>query len=162
MPSKKESEPLVSRVQSLFQQLSAAAATLNTASDRLSKLVAELDAALKTLNVGLVCWVDIRPARTSEDGLETWSEQVGYAKISGKWGIALRTVHENLNWPLDDHVEEWAFSEAPRQLRLKAVDLIPALLDNLAKTAADNTKKITEKTDEAQQLLTAIKGGASR
>ena len=161
MPSKSESEPLVSRVQSAFQQLSAAATTLNTASDRLSKLVAELDSALKTLNVGLVCWVNIDDPSFSEDGQEEYSEQVGYAKINGKWGIAVRTVND-VAWAQHVGVEEWAFSDAPRHLRLKAIDLIPALLDELAKEASENTKKITEKTEEVQQLVTAIKGGVRR
>jgi hypothetical protein len=161
MPSKNESEPLVSRVQSSFQQLSTAASTLNSASDRLSELVAELDSSLKTLNVGLVCWVDINRPWTSADGLRTYSQKVGYAKISGKWGVAVRTVdrHEYDDYP---DTEEWAFSEAPRQLRLEAVEFIPQLLEKLAKEAEKHTREVTEKTDQVQQLVTAVKGSVRR
>jgi hypothetical protein len=90
-----------------------------------------------------------------------YSEQVGYAKISGKWGIAVRTVSE-VSWRPDAHIEEWAFSDAPCQLRLEAIDFVPQLLDELAKEAADNTKKITEKTEELQQLVAAVKGSMRR
>lgn len=161
MTAKKDHEPLVPRVQSSFQQLSAAASTLNSASDRLSKLVAELDSALKPLNVGLVCWVDIEPPWTSQDGLGISSEQIGYAKISGKWGIALRTVDQYLNMG-EEHIEHWAFNDAPRQLRLKGIDRIPELLDELARKAAETTKQIAKKTEEVQQLVSAVKGSVSQ
>jgi hypothetical protein len=161
MPSKNEPELLVPRVQSSFQQLSAAAATLNTASDRLSKLVAELDSVLKPLNVGIDCWVDIGPVSMSPDGSGAYSEQIGYTKTGGKWGIALRTVEEFFQ--IGEHsIKEWAFSEAPRELRLRGIDCIPDLLDELAKDAAKTTKEITEKTDEVQRLVSALKGSVSR
>jgi hypothetical protein len=163
MPPKQTPEPLPlpARVQSSFQQLSIAASALNTASDRLSKLVGQIDAALKPLNVGLECWVNIGIPLHSEDGEQEYREQVGYAKIGGKWGIALKTVDE-LIFRDDAHIEQWAFNDAPRQLRLKAIDYIQDLLAELSKEAAKFTEKIAQKTGEVQQLVSALKGGANQ
>lgn len=161
MPSKKESEPLPVKVQSSFQQLADAAKTLNAASDRFSKLVAEIDTALKPLNIGLVCWVNIGGPWRSEDGEQEYREQVGYAKIGGKWGIALRTVNEVV-YRDDSDIEQWLFNDAPRQLRLKAIDFIPDMLCELSKEAANFTEKITKKTVDVQQLVSALKGSAKQ
>ena len=163
MINKKEFESLSSRVHSSFQQLAAAASTLNSASDQLSKVVAEVDAALKPLNVGLVCWVDIHEPATRADGRVTYYEQIGYAKVNGSWGIAIRTMEEYDQSPGDSpDPEEWAFNDAPRKLRLKAIDAIPRLLEKLAKDAEKFTKSVTEKAAEAQQLLSAVKGGLGK
>jgi hypothetical protein len=141
--------------------LSVAAETLNNASDELSKLVAELDSTLKSLNIGLNCWVDIAGPWHSPDGSRTYREQVGYTKRSGKWGIALRTM-DDCTYEEDANVEEWAFSDAPRQLRLRAVDRIPELLDEMVKEAAKFTKEIADKTQEVQRVVSAVKGDSNR
>jgi hypothetical protein len=161
MASKNDPETLSSRVQSSFQHLAESSGTLNSASDGLSKLVAELDSALKPLNIGLVCWVDIHAPWTSEDGSQTYREQLGYSKKGGKWGVALRTINEFM-YNDDPDVEEWAFNDAPRQLRLRAVDRIPELLDEMVKQAAKFTKEIAEKTLQVQQLVSAIRGSTKQ
>ena len=84
-------EPLPVKVKSSFQKLLSAATELNSASDRFSKLVAEIDATLKPLNIGIASFVQ----------MDSWCgdhsrgyNEVGYAKINGKWCIALREVEE--------------------------------------------------------------------
>ena len=124
-------------------------------------LVGQIDTALKPLNVGLECWVNIGTPWHSENGEQEYREQVGYAKIGGKWGIALKTVDE-LVFRDDADVEQWAFNDAPRQLRLKAIDYIPHLLVELSKEAANFTEKITRRTGDLQQLVSALKESASQ
>lgn len=157
MPAKKEPFALLSRVQTSFQQLSTAASTLNAESDQLTKQVAELDSALKPLNVGLVCWIDLPGGWTSPDHSESYSEQVGYAKVGGKWGISIRTV-KCWEFAEESKVEEYAFNDAPRRLRLAAVDYIPELLEALVEAAAKATERISRKTAEVQQLVAAVRG----
>lgn len=153
MPTKKDPELLPARVQSSFQKLRAAVNELNTASDRFTKLVGEIDAILKPLNIGIPCWVMLGHRWSGEN--MSGFEQVGYAKSGGKWGIALRSVTEYPNSEDDDEV--WAFADGPRRLRLKAIDYIPALLDELAVKATEGTKDITEKTNELVGLVSALK-----
>jgi hypothetical protein len=154
VPSKKESDVGPAAIQSSFQQLSAAASSLNAASDRLTKIINEIESVLKPLNIGLHCWVKMGPGWSAPDGSSGYY-QLGYTKVSGKWGIALSEVSD-----YSDDDEVWAFNDAPRTLRLKAVDYIPQLLDELTKKTADATKDVTEKTEHAARLVTALKGGA--
>lgn len=154
MPSKSDAEPLPLRVRSSYQKLLGAATELNSASDRFSKLVAEIDATLKPLNIGITSWVKIGSGWGSEHS--SGYDQVGYTKVGGKWCIALSSVEEFVDGR-DDDCDVWAFGDGPRRLRLRAIDYLPDLLDELAKEAVDETKKLTARTDDLQQLLSALK-----
>jgi hypothetical protein len=153
-------EPLPTRVRSSYQKLLAAATALNSASDRFAKLVAEIDAALKPLNIGITSWVQMG-SKWMDDHGSIGYDQVGYTKVGGKWCIALSQVEE-FHDGRDDGEETWAFSDGPRSLRLKAIDYLPALLDDLAKKAVDETKNIAERTTDLQQLVSALKNGAKQ
>jgi hypothetical protein len=155
MPANGDS--LAERVQSSYLQLSSVASDLNTVSDELGKSIAEIDLALKKLNLGVSVWVDINEW---EDDLDYYKEQLGYAKIDGKWGIALRTVSGNLNWPDRDEVEQWLFSDAPRRLRLAAIETLPDMLKSLSDEAVETTSKIKGKLAEAKEVAAAVKGAS--
>jgi hypothetical protein len=62
------------------------------------------------------------------DGMCYYYEQVGFAKINGKWSLAIRTVDGDVRD--DDDIESWPFNEAPRGLRVKAVYKLPISLSN--------------------------------
>lgn len=154
-----DQDSLATKVQSSYQRLSVVASDLNKVSDELGKSVAELDAALKKLNLGITAWIDIH----SNDDPQTathWSEELGYAKVAGKWGIALRTISGDYNWPDQDDVEIWLFNDAPRALRLSAIGLIPALLEELSVQAVDNTEKIKAKLADAQEVAKVVRASA--
>ena len=150
----KNDSPL-ERVQSSYRQLSVAATTLNTASDELGRSVAELDSALKKLKLGISSWVQFDKGH-SEDGLYYSYSEVGYAKIGGKWGIALGMANGFEPDP-DGHSEEhWLFNDAPRELRVRAIKKIPDLLDRLSIDAVETTTRINEKAEEVRQFASAI------
>jgi hypothetical protein len=147
MPSK---DDLTHRVSSSYQQLSAAASQLNAVSDELGKFVGALDGALRKLNLGIATWLRLDGR---EDGLGNYIKRdLGYAKVGGKWGIALRVVSGNHNTPDVSTVEEWLFNEAPRSLRIEAVEKLPDLFDNLVREADAATRKIKSKTQRVQEL----------
>jgi hypothetical protein len=154
MPANGDS--LAERVQSCFVQLSSVASDLNTVSDELGKSIAEIDGALKKLNLGVSVWVVIKGG---EDGPSYWSDDIGYSKIDGKWGIALRTVRGS--YPEDEErVEAWLFSDAPRPMRLAAIEKLPEMLKKLSEEAARTTEKIRNSLAEAQAVAAAVKGAA--
>jgi prefoldin subunit 5 len=160
-PSQSTGDSLTKKVESSYRELSAVAAALNTVSDELGKSVAELDSALKKLNLGVSVWVKLR----GFDGDPTydtsfWSEDLGYSKIGGKWGISLRTVHGDICDPDLAVIEEWLFNDGPRTLRLSAIDKIPELLEKLSKEAVETTNKIKAKLAEAQQVATVVREAA--
>ena len=153
MPAK-GGESLASQIRSSYQQLSAAASQLNFASDELGKHVAALDAALKKLNLGVSTWVSIRGDHNVHDYY--WSEDLGYAKVGNKWGIALRETSGCYGHPDGDEIDQWLFKDAPRRLRIDGVDRLPALLEQLVKEAEQFTERIKQKTLRARELATVI------
>ena len=149
------SESKVEKIQSSFQALSAVASSLNTASDELTKTVNILDEALKKLNIGLTVWVTYASRDEVELG-DFDNDQIGYCKLNGKWGIALRR-----EWGDTQRCEyggegPWLFNDAPRDMRLKSVDKIPELIAALSAEATETTKKVRAKTQEVSELASAI------
>jgi len=156
-----EQIPLQERVTNYYSQLSSVAADLNAVSDELGKSISEIDVALKKLNLGIATWVTIRGADNSPYDDSFWSRDIGYAKVSNKWGISLRTIDGQLSDPDRSETEEWLFNDAPRSLRLEAIDKIPELLEKLSKDAVRTTKDIRARLDEAQAVAEAVKSAAN-
>src|SRR3954451_14289137 len=147
------------RVSSSYRQLSLAASHLNLVSDELGKSIAVLDAALKKLNLGISTWSRLD---RWEDAFGNYtSRYLGYAKVNNRWGIALRTVTGNNTAPEDSGVEEWLFNDAPRALRIEAVEKLPELFDNLIKEADVVIRKVKAQTLSARQLAVALGDPAS-
>lgn len=149
-----KSESLNHRISASYKQLTTAASELNTVSDELGKFVTALDSALRRLNLGITTWLRLE---SREDGSGNYIKRdLGYAKVSGKWGIALRTMTGNHNVVEDGIEEEWLFNDAPRALRIEAVEKLPDLFDSLVKEADLATRQIRSKTEHVQQLANAL------
>jgi hypothetical protein len=150
-------KPLSERASEFYSQLSSVANELNAVSDELGKSITQIDAALKKLNLGITVWVAIQTWSGHERyENDFWSEELGYAKINGKWGVSLKRVEGNFNDPDAADVESWLFNDAPRTLRLGAIAKIPELLENLATQASIATKKIQDKLADAQAVAAAL------
>jgi uncharacterized phage infection (PIP) family protein YhgE len=146
----------IAKVQTRFQELSTLASSLNTASDEFTKIVGTLDEALKNLNIGLTVWVNFRTRDIAESS-ETYDvDQIGYSKIQGTWGLALRNIWGNEAYESHHEDGPWLFKDAPRELRLAAADKIPELIEALAKAASTTTKEVQEKTKQVRELAVAI------
>jgi hypothetical protein len=146
----------IAKIQTSFQALSEIAPALNTASDELTKTVSYLDEALKKLNVGLAAWVTFN-ARGDENEPQAYDEdQIGYSKVNGVWGIALRRIWGDPAREEYGHDGPWLFNDASREMRLQSIDKIPEVIEKLAKDALSTKKKIEEKTKEVRTLADAI------
>ena len=147
----------VEKIRTQFQRLSQTASTLNNASDELRESVAFLDEALKKLNVGLTVWITSRSRAVYPGDYD--DDQIGYAKINGTWGIALRRIWGNEQDPEREREDgPWLFSDAPRELRLHGVDRIPELIESLASEASKTAKRIQEKAKDVREIAEAIEG----
>lgn len=145
-----KSDSLTVRVSSAYKQLSAAASELNAVSDELGKFVGALDGALKRLNLGITTWIRLD---SREDGSGNYIKRdLGYAKIGGRWGIAIRSMIGNHNTPDISNAEEWLFNDAPRALRLECVEKLPELFEGLIKEAEAVTAAVRARSGQAQQL----------
>jgi len=157
-----DQSPLPERVAKYYSQLSEAAKDLNSISDELGKSVGDIDFALKKLNLGVVVWVPIRKDDGSPDDSSYWSEDIGYAKIGPNWGISLRKVNGDYQQPDEGWREEcWLFNDAPRALRISAIEKIPDLLEKLSLEAVRTTNDIRAKLSDAQAVAEAVKALAN-
>src|SRR5205809_1018944 len=73
---------------------------------------------------------------------------------SSRW--RLRTVAGNNYTPEDAAVEEWLFNDAPRALRIEAVEKLPDLFENLIKEADVAIRKVKAQTLSARQLAQSV------
>ncbi|MEK6372552.1 MAG: hypothetical protein AABO58_07625 [Acidobacteriota bacterium] len=134
-----------------FQRLAESAVRLNKASDHLSKAIAPIETVLKKLNLGISKWYEFAKSADREGAYET--KEIGYAKIGGRWCIALAERSGHSSAPDSEEYAAWAFSDAPRQLRIRAVKEIPKLIDALV---AETDKVTTALTAETERALTVL------
>jgi hypothetical protein len=154
-------DPLLKRVQSSYQRLTAVASKLNDVSDELGVAINSLDEALKQLNLGITHWHKF--AGNDHEGGSYWANYLGYAKIGTRWGIALSKTSGHYDAPPEyNKGEEWLFNDAPRQLRMDAVDHIPAMIDALITAAEEAVARIEEKTVEAKKLAELLTPGKAK
>ena len=142
------------KVQTHFKALASVAPSLNKASKELTESVGILNVALQKLNIGLTVWVSFNygPAEPPEYDCN----QVGYTKVNGTWGIALRHIWGDESRGDETEVGPWLFNDAPRELRIQCVDKIPDVIEALGKKASDTVEKIQQKTDQVRELAGVI------
>jgi len=141
-----------------LRELSTTADLLNKSSDELTGVVGLLDGALQKLNIGLSVWVTYEEWN-DERGETATKNQIGYDKVAGKWGIALRRQH----WDLGDENTDgpWLFTDAPREMRLASVDYLSPLLHELNKKASETARRVSEKAQQTRKLVVVIKGATA-
>lgn len=143
------------RVRKAVEQFPAAASALNGATDQLGKSVSQLDAIFKKFSFGIPIWVPFDESDASFFPLYD-HEDLGYAKIGGRWGVAIRVVAGDETAPRPESEDKWLFNDAPRLLRVRATEVIPELLEALLTRASEMTKKITERAHEVDALAAGM------
>lgn len=141
------------RIAAAFETLTVSAKNINEVSNELAKPVASLERALQRLNVGVACWTKISGG---SDEYDYWSHDVGYARVQREWCLAIRVVSGNEADPDRENQEVWPFNDAPRYLRIKAVDKLPELIEALIETTNATAKRLREKVAPAQEIAAAV------
>lgn len=141
------------RITIAFETLATSAKTLNDVSGELAKPIASLERALQRLNVGVACWTTING---DSDGYRYWSNDVGYSRVKRRWCLAIRTIEGREDAPEIAEEEVWPFNEAPRYLRVKAVDKLPELVEALVKATDSAAARLKKKVAPANELATAV------
>lgn len=142
------------RIASSFKQLAAVSADLNDAAKELGRSVGSLEAALRSLNLGVSAWYAI--AGDEDNDGSYWSRDIGYTRIGDQWRIALRTA--NGNYQVGHYSEQvWAFNDAPRWMCVESVGKLPDVFDRLISQSMDTTEKIKARTVEAEELAAAVR-----
>ena len=150
--SLQQDERLVERVSAAFEKLAVSATELNVASDAFTRPISNIDAALQKLNLGVPAWVKF--AGDNDDVYQRfWTRSLGYAKVSGRWGIAIRTLSGDYDAPIE---EAWLFNDAPRSYRLDALEKLPDLLEELAKTSDDTARVLKSRIATTKQVAMTL------
>lgn len=145
----------IEKAQDAYQQLVNAAQHLNVASDQLAVIVEDWEAALRKLNLGISAWIRI----TSDDSPHPFYDvhELGYDKIGQKWCVALRRVWGREDDEQAENSEEWVFNEAPRWLRIIAIDRMPDLLAALMDKTQKTSESIVKVVARAKCVSSAIR-----
>ena len=150
-----EHDSLVERVDSLLPSLAATAVNLNKASKSLSELIQRIDGALQRLNLGVTAWTVVSKGDSGIDS--SWSEGLGYGRTGRKsWGLMLRKVEQNFLSLAPEQCDEWPFNEAPRELRIRAVEHIPNLLKKLDEASQEMVKNLSASIEGTAAIVGAL------
>lgn len=107
--------------------------------DSLNLAISKIDEKLKKLSLGVSAWVVIQTAETGERAL-------GYSKIGGHWGLALRIGLE----------EKWVYSQVPTHLRLEAVSKFPELFEALVRNTMNTIEQLKIRTEQIKEIVSAM------
>jgi hypothetical protein len=137
-----------------LKKLAQTAEKLNKVSDQLTVQIELIEREFKRLNLGVTAWVTISQDE-DEDG--NWTrEELGYTRIGNRWGVALKTLSGMLGDESEPDETFSGFSDAPRQLRIRAVKYIPELIEQLSVEAEAMIAKLSPEVDEVSQLTQAL------
>jgi hypothetical protein len=166
MPKDTRSSPPQSPAStSTFKELAQRAQAVNRLSDSLRTTIESVDDALRKLNLGITTWVSVHTEHTSSgdianafDGYQ--SLELGYAKVAGTWGIAVRHLSAPADDPANVTVVEWPFNDAPRVLRLDAIDGLAQLFQQLTIDVDALGSRLFDKVTLATGFATSILASA--
>lgn len=147
-PTKKQRED--EKLSRSLSELKDAARRLNEASNTINSTITSIEQKIVEANVGLECWLTAEPLQTTEpkqiamgpndDPAHSMTDTIlGFTKVAGEgWRLAVR---EREYIALDDDPEEQratpiqsdpsALWRASRELRIKALEKMPALIGQL-------------------------------
>ena len=153
-----QSSELQDRVAAAFVKLAASATELNAVSDELSKSIHAIDEVLKKLNLGVSTW---KKFAETTNPVTFWSRSIGYARVSARWGLAIRADYGCYDDPESEQEEVWRFNDAPRSYRLEALAKLPELLDQLAETSGKVAGQLKERVALTRQVAVTLSQMAS-
>ncbi len=117
---------------------------INAASDNLGSQIAIFEEQIKKLNIGVSAWHDFALSEKTD-------RAIGYSRINGKWGFALRQTTKE---PYSEEI--WRFNEGPRWMRIESTPYLIPLLRTLAERAKEMTRLVKLRTEELEELLKEI------
>src|SRR6266705_2500335 len=127
-------------VDAALKELTSLAQVLNKTSDDLTKHLTYVETALGALKLGVSVWVTLGKhneiSEPDTNGLRTpltIVKMLGYSKYKNKWGLLFAEYCEEF---FDGEYDQESFlRDAPREIRLAAVEKLPDLLKALIKKA---------------------------
>lgn len=123
----------------LGKRLMEASTKLNTASGQLQIQFEAIEKTLKAMNLGINGSVEM--------GKDYF---LSYERLDKTWTLTIRTKPDN------PEVKVWTLADAPRALRIKAVDHLVELLEELRLRADDMTVELNSALIQAREFMKGI------
>jgi hypothetical protein len=130
--------------------------SLNSVTDTYTKSLAEMQATLRKMNLGIKAWVPLSEVSKSGEPMRNksiWLE-LGYAKTREGWGFAVRKVRRErgyyegeLDCPwTDEYIEEdpTPLLKESREVRLEASEQVERLLDELQRRGKELLESVAK------------------
>jgi hypothetical protein len=150
----------------LVSEFEESAKQLNTASDSINKIITDLQERFIKANSGLECWIEDPPLHLTEparvpltvetDGdLYQWHQIIlGFARLSQSEGWCLVTRHQvalqEISYGEDEagpvsyqYSDPEALWKATHNIRIKALEMMPILVERLKTATEDALKAIS-------------------
>jgi hypothetical protein len=126
---------------SYFTRLEELSTQLNASSDALSESIKRLEAKLASLRLGISVWLE-EPIDTylyQDDRISTF---LGYTRVNGKWCLALRDDSNEIIGDPELEAPVQPLLQASRENRIKALQLMPAMIVSLETAAEAELKTV--------------------
>jgi hypothetical protein len=145
------------------ERFAALSKSLNEASDLLTSEITNVESALNDLRLGIEVWIEL--SRTKEVTFSTDSTNtahqltevllLGYAKHAGSWGLLVDESYDEV--APDDVRDIVPLRDAKREVRLKAADKIPLLVEKIQREAAETARETTEKAQQLKDFAASLR-----
>jgi len=157
-----------------FSNLEKYSKTISDGSDKVNQALAEIQEKLNSLNLGVEAWLDSGSIRETLSLTESRAEKeptllevgiarkfnvlwLGYGKDEeGNWGLLVKEVTERLGAEDGSHNvllgQTSRLLDASRDLRIRALDLIPLLIEKLEGKAEELVETVSKATTSADKL----------
>lgn|SRR5262245_1061994 len=148
------------KLASVLGSFEAAASRLNEESNSVNTLLAKIEGQLVSANAGIETWLTGQPLSSSDasgstEGETAWTEQcLGFAKLNGKWCLAVKSIRVvsgffegDTNCPYTNKYVNNSpvpLAQAPRALRIAALELLPELIKQLTEETESATAQIRD------------------
>jgi hypothetical protein len=124
-----------------FTRLEELSTQLNASSDALSESIKRLEAKLASLRLGISVWLE-EPIDTYLYQGDRISTFLGYTRVNGKWCLALRDDSNEIIGDPELEAPLQPLLQASRENRIKALQLMPAMIVSLETAAEAELKTV--------------------
>jgi hypothetical protein len=120
--------------------------------DAVNEALVQVEHALPALNLGVSAAVNLDPS-SNPFQVQDWQQYLRFGKDGSEWRLMLESG------PEDGEREDWSQSpllSASKEVRLRAVERLPALVDKLVEVAERQVTEFRTAAAKAQALAAAI------
>lgn len=124
-------------------------ARLNSATDALNSVVVAAEEAIAALKLGVPGYVAMR---TDSDPSVDWERGLSFRREGKVWKLFVESGPSGD----PDNTSQTPLTNCSRDTRLEAVDLLPALVENMIETAEREVSEVETKTERVLQFIAQL------